>query len=240
MGAESLKSGKNVALAVFLVAAMLLACAGPEDSGGKVEQRKPSVETSELDSFQLNGVQIPGKIYITCFYGKNDTGGVAEAKCKEMFKTCKDRYGDGKCQVLHNPDVSDLEKKIGNKGLMIVVGHSTPNGSSPDKPVNPKCKYDIWDTPVTPIDISNCGLPIIWYGCYGSGVAKECRRVIPLQDKPQILDSRDPEISCRFKATMYCYEWYSQRGEATNAQKISQCVPGMMQRMKDAKDPYCK
>lgn len=230
---------KTALLAATLIA---VSCARTEDSPVQNGESDAGGGMVDSSSFQLNGtpvVKVPGKVYIACFYGKMDHGNVAEAKCNQMLQQCKERYGANKCQVLRNPDNDDLEK-IGNKGIIIVVGHSTPNNMSPDMPANPRCRHDIWDTDVTPRDINNCGLPVVWYGCYGSGVAKECNRVIPLQEHPQILDSRDPEIACRFKATMYCYEQHSRSRDINPSKKIAECVSGMIQRMKETNDPYCR
>lgn len=227
---------------MFFAVWVIVGCAGPADETVKNEQTGSAAIDAETDSFQLNGgpvVKVPGKVYLACFYGKNDHGNVAKKKCDEMLKDCKARYGSSKCEILRNPDKDDLEK-IGSKGIIIMIGHSTPNNMSPDQPVNPQCRHDIWDTGVTPKDINNCGLPVVWYGCYGSGVSKECNRVIPLQDHPKILDSRDPEIACRFKATMLCYEILSKQGKAIDPAKIDQCLPSTMQQLKASNDAHCR
>jgi len=178
-----------------------------------------------------------GHVYVVCFYGENDHDRVARNKCDEAIRDCRARYGPNFCHVLRNPR---REQVLGlpPEAVIIVVTHTTPNNMSPDGQPNADCQIDIWDSEVSPTDFRECG-PTIWYGCYGAAVAGACENVIPLQDEPEVLDSRDPEIGCRLKATMLCLEEAIRNKTSTSPEAIGTCVTAKMRDLTDSGDAAC-
>jgi hypothetical protein len=232
-------------LRLFLLIAAALAgigqsCAPTDSTESKNKSNPQSVDDFDIARSLTSGPG-SGKIYIICFSGPNDHDNVAGSMCRKMESECIARYGRQRCVVPRDPS-REVISRLGDDGLVIFVGHSTPCSISPDGQPNPNCAVDIWDTPVSPKDINdNKGdKPVIWYGCYGNSVSKECPNVIPLQDVPTVLDTRDPAIACRFTATMLCWEGLSRRNRRNpTTDDIMACVARKVPELTTRGDPMC-
>jgi hypothetical protein len=168
------------------------------------------------------------KIYIVCFYGENDHDNVARNMCEQKFRECKASYGAASCQKVVNPDRRALDR-IRDEGLVIVVTHTTPSPTA-ECPTG----VEIWDAKpgITPTVVSECiDAPVIWYGCFGASIAEKCPNVTPLADQPEVLDSRDPKVACRFRASTACIEELMRRGQPFSQADIDACTHQKMAQM---------
>jgi hypothetical protein len=184
-----------------------------------------------------------GKIVtVVCFYGANDHDDLSANKCRDMIADCQRSYGAASCRSVENPTQEQLTD-LQASGPVIVVAHSTPAELSPDQDADKSAQspYDIWDTPVTPEQVAGAAgnNPVIWYGCFGAGIAQNCRNVVPLQTESTVLDSSKPEIACRFRATMLCNDAYARTGRQFTQQQIQTCVFRTMRTLKMQHDPSC-
>jgi hypothetical protein len=81
---------------------------------------------------------------------------------------------------------------------------------------------------------------VIWYGCFTKSVSEECPNVIPLQDRPTVLNTSDPAVACRFKATMLCWEELSRRNRGNpTTEEIMACVASKVPELTASGDPMC-
>ena len=217
---------------LFAIAAlMIVACANDEtedrrdkDPAGQFGDANYAFEDIELSSEDVID-PAGGHVYIVCFYGENDHDDLVRSECNRKYRACVARYGSRYCHKVVNPTQNDLDR-IRNEGVVIIVTHSTP-----DPEVECETGVDIWDSPLDPTDVAACtDGPVVWFGCYGAQVADECPNVIPLQDEPTILDNREPEIHCRFQATILCIEQLNRAGQPYSQEDLNRCVQGLMSR----------
>lgn len=201
----------------------------------------PSVETLEPPSSSIQisqatsrppapsdkPINVSGRlIYIVCFYGDQDHGNVASQMCEQKYRECIQAYGAPSCKKLINPSSAELNR-IKNEGLVVVVTHTTP-----DADVDCRTGIGIWDAKpgVTPSKVcDSVSAPVIWYGCFGKSVADQCPNAIPLADVPAVLDSRDPMVACRYRATTACIEELIKSGRSPSQKAVSDCVKNKMQ-----------
>jgi len=157
-----------------------------------VERSKTrSIPKSEEVKLDLTSTS---KINIVC-YGYSDPH--VKQVCDEGLKWCQQKYGKSRCRVLKDPTCEKVSS-IPEGDIVIVVGHMTPTGMSPD--LEPTAPYDIWHTPNPP----SCHRPgTVFWSCYAADYADPTNGIIPVN--PIEGCTKDDETNrCRATAILEC------------------------------------
>lgn len=200
-----------------------------QDSQKEADERETKGNTAPNNFTTIEKIPVSGtKIFVVCFYGEDDHDNIARNMCTQKYNECIAAYGARSCERIVNPNREALER-IRNEGMVIVVTHTTPD---PDT----ECKtgVGIWDAGpgITPSVVSECiDAPIIWFGCYSYGISQQCSNVIPMADKPEILDSREPIVVCRFRASSACIAELIRSGQSFTQEDVQACVERKMAQM---------
>jgi hypothetical protein len=127
-------------------------------------------------------------VYIICIYGDRDDGSVPR-KCAHMKRELQRMYPKSKVVRVNNPSkkkMEDLQRRVGKDiGVIIVVTHSTPDGSDDS--------WDVWDCPLQPEDIADIfdDKWVIWNGCYSADICREADNILPVQCESEALPEKD-------------------------------------------------
>ncbi len=219
-------------ISIFIIATFhfmfLTSCLPPE--GSSVSHNGDPIEFSSDQVIQAEG----NNVYIACFFGENDHDQVVESDCRAKLEACKSTYGSKYCHRLDNP-TQDRLSRMRNEGLLVVVTHSTPEL---DPSQAGPSGVGVWDSSLTPSQIAgSTTAPVIWHGCYGAGIGETCPNVIPLQDTPQVLDTRGEagvEVNCRFQASVICAGEFNQTNQPYSQAQLNVCI-----NQKISENPQC-